>query len=325
MAGRTTLRIVLLATASLASASALAQDAYPARTIRIIVPSSPGGTSDTSSRIVAQELPKRWGKPVVVENRPGAGTILGSEIVAKSAADGYTLLASPSTLATNPASYKKMPYDGLRDFAPITQTLFVPNIIVSHPSLPAKTIKELVAFAKARPGEVLYGTAGHGTNPHFTIELLAAMTNIRLTHVPYKGTLPGVTDLLGGRLALMASSSMSIMIPHVKSGRLRALGVTSAKRAAVLPDVPTVAEAGVPGYESVQWSGFLAPAGTPRDIVTALHREITAIVKAPEARERLAAETAEVVASTPDEFAAFIRRETMKWAKVAKAAGIQPE
>src|SRR4051812_32065258 len=306
-------------------ACAAAQETYPARAIRIIVPSSPGGTSDTSSRIVAQELPKRWGKPVVVENRPGAGTILGSEIVAKSAADGYTLLSSPSTLATNPASYRKMPYDALRDFAPITQTLFVPNIIVSHPSLPAKTIRELIAFAKAHPGEVLYGSAGHGTNPHFTMELLASMTNIRLAHVPYKGTLPGVTDLLGGRLALMASSSMAIMIPHVKSGRLRALAVTSSKRATVLPDVPTVAEAGVPGYESVQWSGFLAPAATPREIITALHREITAIVRSAEARERLAAETAEVVASTPEQFATFIRAETIKWAKVAKAAGIQPE
>ena len=209
--GAALLRLTVLGATALASSHAFAQDAYPSRPIRIIVPSAPGGTSDTSSRIVAQELPKRWGKPVVVENRPGAGTIVGSEIVAKSPPDGYTLLASPSTLAINPASYKKMPYDGIRDFAPITQTLFVPNIIVSHPSLPAKTIKELIAFAKARPGEVLYGSAGHGTNPHLAIELLSSMTHVKLAHVPYKGTLPGVTDLLGGRLALMASSSWSIM------------------------------------------------------------------------------------------------------------------
>jgi tripartite-type tricarboxylate transporter receptor subunit TctC len=323
-AGTALLRYTVLGVIVLAPLHAFSQDAYPTRPIRIIVPSAPGGTSDTSSRILAQELPKRWGKPVVVENRPGAGTIVGSEIVAKSPPDGYTLLASPSTLAINPASYKKMPYDGIRDFAPITQTLFVPNIIVSHPSLPAKTIKELIAFAKARPGEVLYGSAGHGTNPHLTIELLSSMTHVKLAHVPYKGTLPGVTDLLGGRLALMASSSWSIMIPHVKNGRLRALGVTSSKRTSVMPDVPTVAES-VPGYESVQWSGFLAPAGTPREIITALHREITAIVKSPEARERLASETAEVVASTPEEFAQFIKAETSKWAKVAKAAGVQPE
>ncbi len=308
-----------------ASSSALAQDTYPAKPIRIIIPTAPGGTTDTSGRIIAQELTKKWGKPVVAENRAGAGTIVGSEIVAKAAPDGYTLLVTPSTLAINSATYKKMPYDGIRDFAPITQTLFVPNLIVVHPSLPARSIKELIAFAKARPGEIVYGSAGHGTNPHLTTELFTSMAGIRLLHVPYKGSLPGIVDLLGGRLALMSTSSWSIILPNVRSGKLRALGVTSSTRASVVPDVPTVAEAGVPGYESVQWSGLLAPAGTPREIIALLHKEVVAILRAPEAKERLAAESAELVLSTPEEFSKFIRSETTKWSKVARAAGIQPE
>jgi len=239
--------------------------------------------------------------------------------------DGYTLLMSPSTLATNPASYKKMLYDALRDFAPITQTLFVANLIVIHPSLPAKSVKEFIAFARARPGEILYASAGHGTNPHLTIELFASMAKIRMVHVPYKGSLPGVVDLLAGRVALTATSSMSNLIPHVRTGRMRPLGVTAATRTPALPDVPTVAEAGLPGYEAVQWSGLLAPAGTPREIISTLHKEVVAILHTPEARERLANIGTEVVGSSPEEFAAFMKTETVKWARVAKAAGIQPE
>lgn len=304
---------------------AQAQDSYPSRVIRIIVPTAPGGPSDISARMIAQELSKRWGRQVVVETRPGAGTIIGSEIVAKAPPDGYTLLASPSTLAINPASYKKMPYDALHDFAPITQTLFVPNLIVIHPSLPAKSVKETISLAKARPGEILYGSSGHGTNPHLTIELFASMANIRLLHVPYKGTLPGLVDLLAGRVAILATSSMSLVVPHVRTGRLRALGVTAAARTQALPDVPTIAEGGLPGYEAVQWLGLLAPAGTPREIIARLHKEATAILRMPETRQRLASDSAEVVASSPEEFAAFLKAETVKWAKVAKTAGIQPE
>ena len=305
--------------------SAWAQDSYPSRLVRIIVPTAPGGPSDVSARIIAQELTKRWGRQVVVDIRPGAGTIIGSEIVARAPPDGYTLLVSPSTLAINPASYKKMPYDALRDFAPITHTLIVPNLVVMHPSLPAKSVKDVIALAKARPGEILYGSSGHGTNPHLTIELFASMARIRLLHVPYKGTAPGLVDLLAGRVALMATASMALLIPHVKTGKLRALGVTTAHRIRALPDVPTIAEAGLPGYESVQWSGMLAPAGTPREIIVLLHREAVSILRAPEARERLANDGAEVVGSSPEEFSAFLRAETVKWAKVAKVAGIQPE
>jgi len=307
------------------SGTEAAEASYPSRPIRIVVPTAPGGGSDIGARLIAQELLKRWGRPVVVETRPGAGTIIGSEIVAKAPPDGYTLLMSPSTLATNPASYKKMPYDALRDFAPITQTLFVANLIVIHPSLPAKSVKEFIAFARARPGEILYASAGHGTNPHLAIELFASMAKIRMVHVPYKGSLPGVVDLLAGRVALTATSSMANLIPHVQAGRMRPLGVTAATRTPALPDVPTVAEAGLPGYEAVQWSGLLAPAGTPREIISMLHKEVVAILHTPEARERLANIGTEVVGSSPEEFAAFMKTETIKWAKVAKAAGIQPE
>ena len=262
---------------------------------------------------------------MVVETRAGAGTIIGSEIVARAAPDGYTLLMSPSTLAINPATYKKMPYDALRDFAPITQTHFVPNLIVIHPSLPAKSVKEVIALAKARPGEIMYGSSGHGTNPHLTIELFASMAHIRLLHVPYKGTAPGLVDLLAGRVAMMATSSMALIVPHVRANRLHALGITSATRSQALPDIPTIAEAGVPGYEAVQWSGMVAPAGTPREIINKLNKETVAILRTPEIRERFASDSAEVVASSPQEFAAFMKTETVKWAKVVKAAGIEAE
>jgi tripartite-type tricarboxylate transporter receptor subunit TctC len=304
---------------------AFAQDAYPTRTVRIIVPTAPGGGSDSGARLIAQELTKRWGRPIIVENRAGAGTIIGSELVARAPPDGYTLLSSPSTLATNPSSYKKMPYDALRDFAPITQTLYVPNLIVVHASLPAKSIKELIAFARARPGEILYASAGHGTNPHLTMELFASMAGIKLVHVPYKGSPQGIVDLVAGRVAMIATSSMTVVLPHVKAGRLRALAVTTATRLQTLPEIPTVAEAGVPGYEAVQWAGLVAPAGTPREIIDKLQREATSILRSPESRERLAADGFVVVASAPEEFGAFIRSETVKWNKVAKAAGIQPE
>jgi tripartite-type tricarboxylate transporter receptor subunit TctC len=326
--------IGLLLPALLAAAlpDALAQDAstgsaqaYPSRPIRIIVPTAPGGPSDIGARLIAQELTKRWGRQVVVETRPGAGSIIGTEIVARAPPDGYTLLLSPSTLAINPASYKKMPYDALRDFAPITQTHFVPNLIVIHPSVPAKSVKEMIALAKTRPGEILYASSGYGTNPHLAIELFASMAQIRLVHVPYKGTLPGLIELLAGRVEMIATSSMSLVVPHVRTGKLRVLGITSAARARALPEFPTIAEAGVPGYEAVQWSGMLAPTGTPQQILARLHKETVAILRTPEIRERLAADSAEIVASSPEEFAAFLKTEIVKWARVAKAAGIEPE
>jgi len=302
----------------------LAQENYPTRLIRIIVPTAPGGPPEVGARLIAQELSKRWGQPAVVETRPGAGTVIGSEIVAKARADGYTLLMSPGTLATNPASYKKLPYDALRDFAPITQTHFVPNVFVIHPSLPARSVKEFVALAKARPGDILYASAGYGSNPHLTIELFASMAKVKLTHVPYKGGLPGVTDLLGGRVVMMISSALGLIVPHVRSGKLRALGVTSTTRSKVLPDVPSMSEA-VPGFEAVQWAAVMAPAGTPPEIISRLNKEIVSILHTPEIRDRLAADGTEVVGSTPGELAALLRAETAKWAKAAKLAGIEPQ
>ena len=301
-----------------------AQANYPTRLIRIVVPTAPGGPPEIIARLVAQELTKRWVRPAVVETRAGAGTIIGTEIVAKAPADGYTLLMSPGTLATNPASYKKMPYDAMRDFAPITQTHWVPNVFLIHPSLPAKSLKEFIALAKARPGEIFYGSAGKGTNPHLAIELFASMAQVRLTHVPYKGAPPVIIDLVAGRVVMTMSSTMSLTLPHVRTGRLRALAVSSATRSKALPDVPTIAET-VPGYQDVQWAAFMAPAGTPAEIIDRLQKEIVSILRMPESRERLAADGAEVVGSTPDELAAFLKAETAKWINVVKAAGIEPE
>jgi tripartite-type tricarboxylate transporter receptor subunit TctC len=303
----------------------LAQNNYPDRPIRIIVPSAPGGPSDFGARLIGEEMSKRLGRQVVVDNRSGAATMIGSEIVAKAPPDGYTLLMSPSTLAINPAFYKNMAYNALRDFAPITQTVFVPNVIVVHPSLPVKSVKEMIAFAKARPGEIRYASAGYGTNPHLAIELFMSMAQIRMMHVPYKGDMPGMTALLGGEVAIMANTSLSLIIPHLETGRLRALGVTTARRIQALPNVPTIAEAGLPGYEAVQWSGLLAPAKTPREIIARLSKEAVTILRTPEARERLTGVGCEVVASSPEEFSAFMQAETVKWAAVVKAAGIQPE
>jgi|KBSMisStaDraftv2_1062788.scaffolds.fasta_scaffold00249_14 tripartite-type tricarboxylate transporter receptor subunit TctC len=317
--------IAASAITAFAAPAAMAQDNYPDRPIRIIVPTAPGGPSDIGARLIAQELTKRWGRQVVVDTRPGAGSIIGTEIVARAAADGYTLLLSPSTLAINPATYKNMPYDVRRDFAPITQTHFVPNLILLHPSVPAKSVREFITLAKARPGELLYGSSGHGTNPHLVMELFASMAQIRLMHIPYKGTLPGLIETLAGRVAMIATSSMSLVVPHVRTGKLRALGITSAARSPAVPDIPTIAEAGVPGYEAVQWSAMLAPAGTPPELIARLNKEVTAILRTPEIRDRLAGDSAEVVAGSPEQLTQFLNAEIVKWARVVKAAGITPE
>jgi tripartite-type tricarboxylate transporter receptor subunit TctC len=303
---------------------ALAQSDYPNRTVRVIVPTAAAGGNDTVGRVIAQGLSERWGRQVVVDNRAGASTMIGGEMVAKAPPDGYTLLMGVSTLAINPATFKKVPYEAMRDFAPITQAVFVPNLMMVRPSLPVKTVREMIAFAKARPSQVLMASAGFGTNPHLSMELFASMGQIRLIHVPYKSSTPGIIDLIAGHVAIMAPNMLQ-SIPHVRAGRLRALGVTSATRAASAPDIPTVAEGGLPGYEAVQWYGLLAPAGTPREIIDKLHKETIAILRSPESAKRLAGDGAEVIASTPEEFAAFIKAETVKWAKVVKAAGIQPE
>jgi tripartite-type tricarboxylate transporter receptor subunit TctC len=301
-----------------------AQQPYPAKPVRLVVPSAPGGGTDITARVMAPKLSEFLGQQVVVENRAGAGTMIGGEVVARAAPDGYTLLMGISTLAINPAMYKKVPYDALKDFAPITQAVSLPNILVVHPSLPVKTVKELVAFAKARPGQLQFASAGVGTNPHLAAELFLSMTGTKMLHVPYKGSGAGVIDVIAGHVPVMTPSILT-GLPHTKAGRLRALGVTSARRAGGAPDVPTIAEAGVPGYEAVQWFGILAPAGTPRAVIERVHREAVKVLQSADIRERLKADGADPVASSPEEFAAFLRSETAKWAKVVKAVGIQPE
>ena len=305
------------------AATAVAQS-YPTKPVRMIVPSSPGGGSDIVARIVAPKLAERLGQQVVVENRAGAGTMIGGEVVAKAAPDGYTLLMGLSTLATNPAIYRKVPYNALTDLAPITMVLSAPNILVVHPSLPVRSVKELIWFAQARPGELNFGSAGTGTNPHLSMELFLSMAKLRMVHIPYKGSAPAMIDLLGGQVATM-TATMLTGIPHVRGGRLRALGVTGAQRSSIAPDLPTVAEAGVPGYEAVQWYGVVAPAQTPKEIITRLHRELVAVLQMPDVKERFAADGGDPGGTAPEEFGRYIRSETEKWARVVKAAGIKPE
>lgn len=303
---------------------AQAQTAYPTRAVRLIVPSSPGGGTDISARILVPQLTQFLGQQVIVENRPGAGTMIGGEAVARAAPDGYTLLMGISTLAINPAMYKKVPYDALKDLAPVSQAVSLSNVLVVHPSLPPRNVKEFVAFVKTRPGQINFASAGVGTSPHLSMELLLVLAKLNMVHVPYKGSGPGVTDLVAGHVPVMMPNMLSAQ-PHIKTGRLRALGVTGTKRAPGAEDIPTIAEAGVAGYEAVQWYGVLAPAATPRDIITKLHAGVVRALQNPDVRQRLLNDGAEPVGSSPEEFAAYLRTETVKWAQVIKAAGIKPE
>ena len=304
--------------------NAFGQAPYPARPIRVIVPTSPPGGADVVARSMAQPMSERLGQQVYVENRAGASTMLGGEIAARAQPDGYTLLMGISTLAINPATFKKVPYDALRDFIPITYAAKQGLLLAAHPSFPAKTVKELIAIAKARPGDVVYSSPGFGTNPQMGMELFLYMTGTKMLHVPYRGGGESILALASGHVSVTVSSLLGLL-PQVRAGRIRALGVTTATRVPSAPGIPTIAEAGVPGYESFQWYGLLAPTGTPPDILARVHKEAVAALRQPDVVARLANDGAEVVASTPEEFGAFIRTETAKWSKVAKAAGIQPE
>jgi tripartite-type tricarboxylate transporter receptor subunit TctC len=315
---------VALAALCLWLASACGAQSYPAKAIRLVVPSSPGGGTDIVGRVLAQKLSESMGQQVVVENRAGAGTMIGNELVAKSAPDGYTLLMGLSTLAIIPAMYATVRYDALRDFAPISHVVTVPNVLLVHPSVPARSVKELIALAKSRRGELIAGSAGAGTNPHLSLELFESMAGIDVVHVPYKGSGQSIVGLLSGEIALMFAAVPTAM-PHLKSARVRPLGVTTSTRSQALPDVPTIAQAGLPGYEATQWFGVLAPAGTPRGIIDRLHQEITSALRAPEVKQHLAQEGAEIVASTPGQFGEYLKSETAKWARVIKAAGIKPQ
>ena len=304
--------------------AALAQANYPTQPVRVIVTTAPGGGLDTFSRLVARELTERAGQQFFVENRPGAGTTIGSAVAARAKPDGYTLLLNTSSFAISPAIYRKIPYDPLRDFAPITMGVSAPNLMVVHPSVPVKSVKELIALAKASADKgdpIFYASGGSGTNGHLAAALFLSMAQIRMTHVPYRSGSLGVVGLIAGEVPMMTDTMASLM-PHVRAGKLRALGVSSARRAAAAPAIPTIAEAGVPGYESGQWYGLLAPVGTPQEIIAWLHREATAILRATKIRERLAVDGLEVVANSPDEFAARIKADVAKWTKVVKATGI---
>ena len=295
------------------TANAASGQAYPAKPVRLIVPSSAGGGTDIVARIISPDLSKRLGQQVVVENRAGAGTMIGIEVAARSAPDGYTLLMGLSTLAINSALYKKVPYDPVRDFAPITQAVSSASIIVVHPSVPVKSVKDLIAFARARAGQLNYASAGIGTYPHMTMELFLSMAGLKMEHIPYKGTAPAMIDMIAGQVSTMAATILTGM-PHIRSGRLRPLGITSVARSPIVPEIPTVAEAGLPGFESVQWYGMLAPARTPKDIVTRLHTEMTRILQQPDIKERFAGDGADPVGNTPEEFGRYIQSELTKWA-----------
>jgi tripartite-type tricarboxylate transporter receptor subunit TctC len=294
---------------------------YPQRPIRLVVPAAPGGGTDIIARILAEGLGPALGQTVVVDNRAGAGTVLGADIVSKATPDGYVLLISPNSLAFNVALYSKLPYDTLRDFAPISLVADQPNILVVHPSLPARSFQEYIALARSQPGKLVYGSGGVGVGSHLAMELLLLSQKIELVHVPYKGVGPALTALLGNEVSALLSTFASAL-PHVKSGRLRALGVTSAQRAPTLPDIPTIAESGVPGYAYGTWYGLLAPAGTPRAIVEKLNRATTEVLASPKTAERYIGQGLTPTPSTPARFAAHLKSEIQKWTKVVREAKI---
>jgi len=306
-----------------ASTATLAQS-YPTRPVRLIVPTSPGGGTDITARAIAPKLSDYLGQQVVVENRAGASTIIGNELVARAAPDGYTLLMGISSLAILPYLHAKIPYDVAKDYAPVSQAVVLPNILVAHTSLPARSVRELIAFARARPGEINFAAGSAGSNPHLAMEMLLAMTGLKMVHVPYKGQGPALIDTMAGQVSLLMANLMAAL-PVVKSGRLRAIGVTSVKRASAAPDVPSIAEAGVPGYEVVQWFGVLAPAHTPREIVAKLHAATVRALQDPGVKQRFISDGSEPVGNTPEEFAAVIRGDLKKWESVIRDAGIKPE
>jgi tripartite-type tricarboxylate transporter receptor subunit TctC len=314
----------LLGCALAAAATPAAAQQWPAKPIRFVVPFAAGGGTDLLARIIAPRLTETLGQPVVVDNRGGAGGVIGAEIVAKAPPDGYTIvLGSPGPLAINP-NLQRMPYDSLRDFAPIALATVSPFVLVVHPSLPAKSVKELLAIARAKPGQLNYGSSGNGSVAHFSAEQLKALAKIDIVHVPYKGSGPAVIDLMAGHLQLMLEN-MPTVLPHVRSGKLRALAVGTKTRSSLLPELPPLAEAGVPGYESSTAFGVLAPAKTPSAIVTRLNSEIGKILKSAEARERLTTLGMEPVGGTPEDYAAHIREELGKYGRIVKAAGIKIE
>jgi tripartite-type tricarboxylate transporter receptor subunit TctC len=316
--------LVVAAAAALASAPALA--AYPERTIQLLVPQSAGGGADILARTVAAKLSQSLGKPVVVDNRPGAAGIIGTQAVAQAAPDGYTLLMGAiSTHSMNPGLYKKrLPYDPVKDFAPISVVASAPLLVVVHPSVPVSSVQELISLARAQPGKLNFSSAGSGNSTHLAGELFKLSANVDMVHVPYKGATPAETGLMAGEVSVMFSSILSAL-PHSKAGKMKALAVTSAKRSSEAPDLPTVAESGLPGFDVNPWYGLFAPAGTPPEIVEKLSREVARIVQMPDVKKRFASLGAEPVGNTPQEFKAFLDQEIAKWTRVIDQSGTKAD
>jgi tripartite-type tricarboxylate transporter receptor subunit TctC len=301
-----------------------AQQAYPAKPIRFISPFAPGGGNDIISRAIAQKLSENVRQQVIVDNRPGANGIIGTEVAARSAPDGYTIVLIPSGHAVNASLHRKLPYDSIKDFTPITLVGSSPLILAVHPSLPVRNVKDLAALAKARPEQLTYGSAGIGSSGHLGGALFSVITGTKMVHIPYKGMSLAITDVIAGQISLVFGTSASVM-QHARSGRLRALATTGAKRSPALPDLPTVAEAGVPGYEAGLWYGYVGPARIPADIVRRLNSEIVAVLKSPEVRDRLASQGVDPSPSTPEEFGRLMVTDLERWAKVVQRAGIRLE
>ena len=308
----------------LAAAAQVDVASYPARPIRIIVPQSPGASTDFTARLVAQRLSEAVKQPVVVDNRPGAGTIIGTELLVRSAPDGHSLLVVAAGITINPIIYRKIPHDVTRDLAPVTQLTSFSNMFVAHPAFAVKSLPELIAMAKAKPGAINCATAGAGSGTHMSLELLKMMAGIDLTAIPYVGGGPAAIATMGGQVQLNIGTTAGLL-QHTRSGKLRAIAVTSAKRAAAAPEVPTVAEAGVPGYEHTPWNGMFAPAKTPSALIAKIHAEVVRVIHSPEARKLLLHDGLEPVGNTPQQFAAIVKEELARWPKVALAAGIKPQ
>ena len=320
------LRILAAGATALTAASlpAQAQPVYPQKPIRLIVAFTPGGSLDHTARLIAQKLVDVYGQPVVVDNRPGAGGLTGSDLVAKAPPDGYTLLMASGSNAVNVALYPNAPHHFGRDFAPVTQAVSNAYAMVAHPALAASSVKELIALARAKPGQINFGSSGTGGLPHLAGELMQTMAGIEMTHVPYKGAVPAVIDMIAGRVDLMINA-LPLLLPHVKSGKLKILAVTTPRRAQAVPDVPTIAESGVPGYDVNGWYGVVAPARTPAPVLVSLNQEIVRILAAPEVRERFKADGSDPVGSSREQFAAVIRADIEKWTRLARASNIRLE
>ncbi|MCU4121945.1 tripartite tricarboxylate transporter substrate binding protein [Variovorax sp. N23] len=293
---------------------------YPTKPVKLVVPYPPGGPTDIVARLVAQKLSDAMGQQFIVDNRPGAGGNTGAELVARSPADGYTLVVATTAHAINPSLFKNLGYSLSKDFAPVSLLTSGPLVIVANPSLPAKNVAELIALAKAKPGELNFASSGNGQSTHLSAELFAAMAGVKMNHIPYKGSAPALTDTMGGQTQLMFDTMLSAM-PHVKGGKLKALAVTSAARSPVAPDVPTVAESGLPGYEAIAWNGLLAPAGTPPEVLARLSAELKKVLAAPDVKDKFEAQGFAAAWSSPDDFGRFMTAEVDKWAKVVKVSG----